>query len=261
MLGCEFVTSRRDEASSGRVRGLSFGSVAEQYERFRLGYPQELVDAVIRYAGKPVRCALEIGAGTEKATRLFASRGVEVTALEPDPEMAALLDRCTRGTSVDPVVTSYGQFTTARHFDLVYAGASWHWTDPARRWSRAVDLLALGGVLALFGRPTNIKNPDLFAAVEAVENQVKSNDEKAGVHLWSIDDMAAVDGLVDIVRLDLPFVVTTTADDFVAQLATTSTYLVVNHRAGADALHRVREVLPEQFDIDATVQLSMARRS
>ena len=65
-------------------RALSFGVVAEAYERFRPAYPVELLDMVMTYAGRPVRTALEIGAGTGKATRLFAQRGVMVTAVEPD---------------------------------------------------------------------------------------------------------------------------------------------------------------------------------
>jgi len=36
---------------------------------------------------------------------------------------------------------------------------------------------------------------------------------------------------------------------------------MLDPRTRADALHRIREVIPERFDIDATVQLSMARRS
>src|SRR5204863_5092771 len=61
-------------------RALSFGVVAEAYERFRPAYPVELFDVVMAYTGRPVRTALEIGAGTGKATRLFAQRGVTVTA-------------------------------------------------------------------------------------------------------------------------------------------------------------------------------------
>src|SRR5690349_24247882 len=68
-------------------RALSFGVVAEAYERFRPAYPVELFDMVMAYAGQPVRTALEIGAGTGKATRLFAQRGVTVTAVEPDGAM------------------------------------------------------------------------------------------------------------------------------------------------------------------------------
>ena len=68
-------------------RALKFGSVASAYERFRPGYPDELVDQVLAYAGHPVRTALEIGAGTGKATRVFARRGIAVTATEPDAAM------------------------------------------------------------------------------------------------------------------------------------------------------------------------------
>ncbi len=68
-------------------RALSFGSTASAYERFRPGYPDDLVDAVLAYAGRPVGSALEIGAGTGKATRLFAARGITMTATEPDPAM------------------------------------------------------------------------------------------------------------------------------------------------------------------------------
>jgi len=56
-------------------RALSFGEIAEAYERFRAGYPVQLFDMVMAYAGQPARTALEIGAGTGKATRLFAQRG------------------------------------------------------------------------------------------------------------------------------------------------------------------------------------------
>lgn len=70
------------------VRGLSFGSVAERYDRYRLGYPGELGTTVLRYARRPVLAALEVGAGTGKASRLFGSLGIEVTALEADADMA-----------------------------------------------------------------------------------------------------------------------------------------------------------------------------
>ena len=51
-------------------RALSFGAVSEVYERFRPGYPEEVFDTVTAYAGRPVATALEIGAGTGKATGL-----------------------------------------------------------------------------------------------------------------------------------------------------------------------------------------------
>lgn len=74
------------------ARAQSFGSVAEAYERFRPGYPAELFDLVTAYAGRPLRTALEIGAGTGKATRVLAGRGIAVTATDPDQAMRALPD-------------------------------------------------------------------------------------------------------------------------------------------------------------------------
>ena len=78
------MVTEPSQPSGKSVRGLLFGSVAERYERYRLDYPNELVDTVLRYARRPVCTALEVGAGTGKATRPFAARGIEVTALEPD---------------------------------------------------------------------------------------------------------------------------------------------------------------------------------
>lgn len=107
-------------------RALSFGAVAEAYERYRPGYPVELLDLVLAYAGRPLRTALEIGAGTGKATRLFARPG-----------------------------ETYG---------LVYAAAALHWTRPEARWARMAGLLDPGGVVASFGGPMRLADPALAAA-------------------------------------------------------------------------------------------------
>ncbi len=57
-------------------RGLTFGSAAEQYERYRPGYPQQVADLVLAAAGRPATTAIEIGTGTgHPADRLPGSRG------------------------------------------------------------------------------------------------------------------------------------------------------------------------------------------
>ncbi len=242
------------------MRGVSFGSAAEQYERYRLAYPDELVDAVLQYAGRPVRSALEVGAGTGKATRVFASRGIQVIAVEPDPQMARVLERTTRGMPVEQVVTSFEQFDTARRFDLLYAAAAWHWTEPATRWAHAVELLVPGGVFALFGSPDEPQDPALLAAVDEIEKQVLAKDDPAVVHPWSIEEMAAVDGLTDSVQSDLHRAATTTAAAFLGRLGTVSAYLMLSPEARAEALRRIGAILPDHFDVHATVKLFLARR-
>ncbi len=262
-VGCYqgFVAAQRGKHPGPVDRGRSFGSVAELYERYRLGYPGEVVDEVLRYAGRPVRFAVEVGAGTGKATGLFASRGVAVTAVEPDADMARVLARTMRGLPVEPVVVTFEQFSTGRRFDLAYAAASWHWTDPETRWTRAVELLVPGGVIALFGSPGELSDPDLGAAVEEIQKRVLPDDDgAAGLHPWSIEETADVDGLTDRAQLDLPASVTTTATEYVGRLATVSAYLTLEPEVRAETLRQVRAVLPERLEIDSTVQLSLARR-
>lgn len=254
------MTPDPGEPSAPFVRALSFGSVAESYERYRLGYADELIDAVIGYAGHPVRTGLEVGAGTGKATRLFAARGLEVTALEPDAAMLAVMETVVAGLRVRPVVTTFERFHTEFRFDLVYAAAAWHWTDPATRWVRATELLAPGGVLALFGGQGDLKDPDLFAAVEEIEKHVLVDDEPDEFHPWSNEHLTAVDGLIDVEQREVPGVTTTTAADFVGRLSTVSAYLRLAPDVRAETLRQVRAVLPNHVDIDTTTRLSLARR-
>lgn len=254
------MVTESSELTGESVRGLLFGSVAESYERYRLNYPGELVDLVLRYAGRPLGAALEVGAGTGKATRLFAQRGIEVTALEPDAEMARLLVATTQALPVRAVVTTFEKFRTASRFDLVYAAAAWHWTSPATRWAQAVKLLVPGGVLVLFGRPADLKDPDLFAVVDKIEKRLLTSNDAVDMHPWSIEEIAAVDGLTDIEQRELPCVATTTAEEYVGRLATVSAYLRLSADQRAEALGQVRAVLPDHVEIDTTVQVALARR-
>lgn len=99
-------------------RALSFGSAASAYEQFRPGYPDELVDEILAYADRPVRTALEIGAGTGKATRVFAGRGVAVTATEPDSAMLQELRKHVPET-VTTVQAAFEDLRLTPVYDLV----------------------------------------------------------------------------------------------------------------------------------------------
>jgi SAM-dependent methyltransferase len=106
-------------------RRLVFGSVAHEYDRNRPSYPPEMVDHVLAYAGAgPGDRALEVGAGTGIATRLFAAQGLVITAVEPDPAMAAVASERVvgAGASVDLQITDFENAEFDPHsFQLVYA--------------------------------------------------------------------------------------------------------------------------------------------
>ena len=79
-------------ATSGIARALSFEDGAHAYDADRPGYPQELLDDVLEFAGDgAAHEAPEVGAGTGKLTLPFARRGLRVAALEPVENVARVL--------------------------------------------------------------------------------------------------------------------------------------------------------------------------
>jgi SAM-dependent methyltransferase len=133
-------------------RRLVFGDVAALYERVRPSYPDELVRDVIALAGVGGSGrALEVGAGTGKATRLFAARGVSVLALEPSASMAAVARQTCSGHDVTVLESEFEQFTPGgEQFQLLFSAQAWHWISPELRFIRARDALAAGALLAVF---------------------------------------------------------------------------------------------------------------
>jgi SAM-dependent methyltransferase len=133
-----------------RTPRLVFGQVAERYDRVRPAYPSALVDEVIALpaAGR----ALEVGAGTGKATVMFAQRGVAVDAVEPSAEMASIARRrCADFPGVTIAETDFEDWHGDRHaYALVFSAQAWHWVSPDVKYVRAREALAGGGLLAAF---------------------------------------------------------------------------------------------------------------
>ena len=253
-------------STSATPRGLLFGTAAESYERFRLGYPDEVVDRTLAYAGRPVGSAVEVGAGTGKATRAFASRGIQVVALEPDTEMYGVLQRETAGMPVTPRLSAFEAYD-GPPADLVYAAAAWHWTDPATRWTHAADLLEPGGVLSIFGSQLRIADPDLQQAVSrAIADDVddsafrpKETKGPPGVG-WRFEDIEESGLFAEVESHDLAREVTVSQKEYVGHLTTISAFLLLTIEGRQDVLRRVSELVPEQVRLDASVALQLARR-
>jgi SAM-dependent methyltransferase len=247
-------------------RALSFGSVAAAYERYRPGYPDALVDEVLAYAAGPVRTALEIGAGTGKATRAFARRGIAVTATDPDPAMLAELRRHVP----DPVTTRQASFEDLRPtqtYDLVFAAASLHWTEPERRWPRVAALLGRGGTFASFGGQVHLADADLDRAVVAARAPYLPDDEVPSPDgtpedsplQWPGTELAASELFTDVRQSTVERRATLSPHEYVGHLSTVSAYLSLPAAVRDEVLAHILAVLPEQFAVSADVVLHLAR--
>jgi len=248
-------------------RALSFGAVAEAYERFRPGYPAELFDLVMTYADRPVLTALEIGAGTGKATRLFAQRGVTVTATEPDGAMLAELRKHVPA-SVRTVQATFKDLPTDESYGLVYAAAALHWTNPAGRWTRMAALVEPGGVFASFGGPGDLADPAVAEAVRAARapylesDDVPSPDGTPPEHdmQWPGTELQRSDWFADVRQFVIGRRLSMSALDYVGHLSTISAYLELPAPVRDQALAEILQVLPETVEIVADLIVHLARR-
>jgi SAM-dependent methyltransferase len=249
------------------ARALSFGTVAQAYERFRPGYPVELVDLVTTYAGRPVRTALEIGAGTGKATRLFAERGIAVTATDPDEAMLAELRRHVPGT-VSTVRAAFEDVRPVETYGLVYAAAALHWTSPDGRWSRVAALLQPGGVFGSFGGPLRLAEPAIEEAVRAARAPFLETDEipspdgtPPGEEMqWPGTELRASALFTDVRQDVLERRLTVGARDYVGHLSTVSAYLELPAPVREQVYDRILRALPETVEITADIWVHLARR-
>jgi SAM-dependent methyltransferase len=108
-------------------RGLKFGTVAEQYDRFRPSPPASAADLVGDLRGRDV---LEVGAGTGKLTRFLLGLGANVSVIEPDDDMRNVLVR--RSPEVT-VLSGRAESVPVddASFDVVISSSVWHWlTQP-----------------------------------------------------------------------------------------------------------------------------------
>jgi SAM-dependent methyltransferase len=249
------------------LRALSFGVIAEAYERFRPEYPAELYDVVATYAGEPIRSALEIGAGTGKATRLFTGRGVAVTATEPDAAMLAEL-RKTAPATVQTVRSTFEDLRPDGTYDLVYAAAALHWTHAEGRWSRVAAHLEPAGVCACFAGPFRLTDPGIEQAVRVArapfleDDEVPSPDGTApeAPMQWPGTELQKSSLFTDVRQADIQRRLTISAHEYVGYLSTVSAYLQLPDQARQATYDAIAQVLPATVEINADLTAHLARR-
>lgn len=133
---------------------FAFDEIADAYRAQRPGYPEALVDDVVSYANlKPGDPVLEVGCGTGQATKSFATRGLQIVAIDPGPEMVrAARESLADFGNVELVEATFEAWSQDKApFRLIIAAQSWHWVSPELRFVKAARLLSSDGSLAVFG--------------------------------------------------------------------------------------------------------------
>ncbi|MEO3791262.1 class I SAM-dependent methyltransferase [Nonomuraea sp. B10E15] len=244
--------------------------MAEAYDRVRPAYPDALVDDVLAYAGLGGAPAVEVGAGTGKATAMFAARGTDLTAVEPDSAMAAVLNRRLGGRpSVRVVVSPFEEFRPDRAFGLLFSAQAWHWTSPEARWRKAAEVLAPGGAVALFWHVDMFKDPAVLDAALAVyrahtphillDTELPTGSSIESSRWWL--ELERQDAFQDLSARLYPSELTFPIADYLTLLGTRSAVRMLPEDVRAGLLGALGDVLGDRVTLSVTTALYLARRA
>jgi SAM-dependent methyltransferase len=177
-----------------------FGEVASLYDAVRPDLPPEIAGLVLSFVGSTPMSAAEIGAGTGKATALFAGRGFPITCVEPDPRMAARLSERLPDADVTVVACAFEDWQPPPSgVDLLYASLAWHWLAPHSRAQLAVRALAPGGTLAIIGRKTWTIDEDMKHAITATfDRYPPAMLDRPPLPEYALPELAAQPELTDL---------------------------------------------------------------
>lgn len=125
-----------------------FSSRVENYERYRPGYPGQVVGLLREGFGLTAEAVVaDVGSGTGLLSRLFLENGNRVLGVEPNPEMRSAGDRILEAydgfTSVD--ATAEETCLAEGSVDFAVAGQAFHWFDPDPTREEFARILRPGG--------------------------------------------------------------------------------------------------------------------
>jgi ubiquinone/menaquinone biosynthesis C-methylase UbiE len=125
-----------------------FSSRVEDYQRYRPGYPLEVIDLLRNDCGlKPESILADIGSGTGIFTRLLLESGNQVFAVEPNLKMRRaaeqVLSEFPNFTSV--VGTAEATTLAPSSVDIVTAAQAAHWFELDKAHREFIRILKPGG--------------------------------------------------------------------------------------------------------------------
>jgi ubiquinone/menaquinone biosynthesis C-methylase UbiE len=128
---------------------VGFGAAADAYERGRPDFARAVVDFLVTTLDlRPGRTLLDLGAGTGKLTRMVASSGVRLLALEPVESMWRVLHGAMPRAGVLAGVAEAIPLRDGT-VDAATAAQAFHWFDAPRAIEELHRVLTPGARLAL----------------------------------------------------------------------------------------------------------------
>lgn len=151
--------------------GWTFDTVAEQYEKFRPGYVDDLYKVIFEYY--PVNAdsnVVEVGIGPGQATMPVLKTGCRLTAVDPGERFSKLCKEKFKDFEGFSFITETFENTVFEEdtCDFLYSASAFHWIPEEVGYRKVFAMLKSGGAFARFANhPFRDKgNPELSDEID-----------------------------------------------------------------------------------------------
>jgi SAM-dependent methyltransferase len=154
-----------------------FSDRADDYRKFRPDYPSEVIDEILSRLefGSHRGLAVDVGAGTGISSKLLASAGWSVIAIEPNAEMRKALEASIEQGIAVRTGTAESTGLSDQSADLVTSFQAFHWFDPAAALKEFHRILKPGAGVALVWNVRSQSDPFTRAYSRIVEKSAEAD--------------------------------------------------------------------------------------
>lgn len=260
------------------IQGLewTFDTVAETYEKFRPGYPDELYQQIFNYAAvDPSSRVVEVGIGGGQAALPILKTGCALTAVEPGENLSKRCEKKFEQYHNFSVVTQKFENVAFpdSQYDLVYSASAFHWVPQDIGYLKVFDMLKSGGAFARFAnhpcrdkgnRALSEQIDQLYAKYycryygKAVQSAPEYREEQAAKRA----QIAEKYGFVDIRYAMFERTRIFSAKEYVALLGTYSDHIAMEEKIREAFFSKIEEAIERygKIAIYDVIDLQLARK-